>query len=308
MQISNDFGNFARGAGLMSVISPPGTMTSRQRIEAALDRLSRKQRLVAQYILANPSMALFATATEVAQRAGVDPATVVRFVQRLGFNGYPAFQANLRAEHPSLVPSREQFLTMQASVVADDHATLLDRVRAQTLANVERTFAELDWQALDRVAGQLLAARRVFIVSAGLSNVLGLQLLRVLQSIQVPADLLRDWYDLLFDAINIGPDDLVVGVTALRYSKVTVEALRLAREAGAHTVLVTDAVFAPGTGAAETILLFAPRAIAELFSPAAGVAIVDALAAYLAARAPDRFKAGLDRHIELATTYDLSYW
>lgn len=84
-----------------------------RRIEAQLEALSRKQRAVAEYILQNPTMVLFATATDVAQRVGVDPATVVRFTQRLGFHGYPDFQDSLRAEYPVLVTPKEQFLPTQ---------------------------------------------------------------------------------------------------------------------------------------------------------------------------------------------------
>lgn len=279
-----------------------------QRIEAELEALSRKQRAVADYILQNPTMVLFATATDVAQRVGADPATVVRFTQRLGFQGYPDFQECLRAEHPALVTPKEAFLPTQIEAATGPLSDVGERVRALTLANVEQTFSQLDWQLLDRVAEQALAARRAVVVAAGLATVLGLHLQRVLQLAQVPVQLLTDWYDLLYDAVNIDAADLVFGITALRYSKVTVEALALARAAGARTVLLTDAPFAPGVTSAETTLLFAPKAVAEYFSPAAGSIVLDCLSACLAQRAPGRFQRAVERQIQLGVAYELSYW
>lgn len=285
-----------------------GRQSIQRRIEAQLEALSRKQRVVAEYTLQNPTMVLFATATDVAQRVGVDPATVVRFTQRLGFRGYPDFQDSLRAEHPALVTPKEQFPPTQVQSATGPLSDVGERVRALTFANVEQTFGQLDWQLLDRVAEQALAARRVVVVAAGLSTVLGLHLQRILQLAQVSVQLLVDWYDLLYDAVNISSTDLVFGITALRYSKVTVEALALAHVAGAHTVLLTDAPFAPGVTSADITLLFAPKAVAEYFSPAAGSIVLDCLSACLAQRAPERFQRAVERQIQLGVAYDLSYW
>lgn len=293
----------------MCAVTPVDNRQSmHRRIEARLDVLSQKQRAVAQYILNNPTTVLFATATEVAQRVCVDPATVIRFTQRLGFHGYPDFQERLRAEYPALVTPKEQFLPTQVQAATGPLSAVGERVRALTYANVAQTFNQLDWQLLDTVAAQALAARRVVVVAGGLSTVLGLHVQRVLQLVQIPVQLLVDWYDLLYDAVNIDPADLVFGITALRYSKVTVEALALAHAAGAHTALLTDAPFAPGVTFAETRLLFSPKAVAEYFSPAAGAIVIDCLSACLAQRAPERFQRAVERQIQLGVAYNLSYW
>src|SRR5215207_3778833 len=80
--------------GLLMVEAPPRSLD--------LDRfgkLSPKHQTVARCIAENPAFAAFATAAELGERAGVSAATVVRFAQALGFNGYNELQQNARHEY-----------------------------------------------------------------------------------------------------------------------------------------------------------------------------------------------------------------
>lgn len=279
-----------------------------ERVEALLGQVGKQQRRVAEYILANPSMILFATATEVAQRAAADPATVVRFVQRLGFAGYIEFRERLRSEHPSLCPPVEHMTGSPTGNVPTELAATIANVRAQTQTNLERTFEDLDMRTLDAVLDALLTAPRVVVMGAGASHILAMHLHRVLQTAQISSQLMGDWYDLLFDAASFSATDLLFAIASLRYSKVTIEALRLAHAAGARTTLLTDAIFAPGADVADHTLLFSPRAMGEFLSPAAGSVVIDCLAAGLRAREPERVKRGLQVHVDLASAHGLNYW
>lgn len=281
----------------------------REQIEAQLSHLGKKQRLVAEFILANPTRILFASAVEVASAAHVDPATVVRLAQRLGYSGYPELRDRLRIENSVNLPPVEHLLNAtEQSQHDDENKTLKQRVRELTLNNIERTFEQLDWHSIERALTTLLAARRVVIIGAGLSRGIALHLARVLQSAQIPIHILEDWYDLLFEASTLSAEDVLFAVTAQRYSTVTIESLQIAKEAGATTIMLTDATFAPGINAADIALFFSPRSIAEFYSPVGGTVIVDCLAAGLGDLVPERVKQGLGRHVELAIDHDLSYW
>ena len=61
----------------------------RQRIRTAYDQFSPSYRKVADFLLDDYRTAAFLNASGVAQYLDVDPATVVRFAQRLGYPGYP---------------------------------------------------------------------------------------------------------------------------------------------------------------------------------------------------------------------------
>jgi DNA-binding MurR/RpiR family transcriptional regulator len=59
---------------------------------SALDDLSNSERKVGRALLAQYPTAGLTTVADLAEASGVSPPTVVRFVTRLGFTGFPAFQ------------------------------------------------------------------------------------------------------------------------------------------------------------------------------------------------------------------------
>ncbi|MDX9956496.1 MAG: MurR/RpiR family transcriptional regulator [Anaerolineae bacterium] len=59
-----------------------------KRIQEKYELLSPRFRVLADFILENTLDAGFLTATELARRVNIDPATVVRFSQELGYSGY----------------------------------------------------------------------------------------------------------------------------------------------------------------------------------------------------------------------------
>lgn len=284
-----------------------GHRSIRERLESLLPNLGKRQRVAAQYILANPTTVLFASAVEVAKSSQVDPATVVRLAQRLGYSGYPEFRDNLRTENSVNLPPFEQLLD---TIPTGDNNTLTlkERVREQTMSNVERTFENLDWRSIQASLDALLAARRVVIMAAGLSQGIAMHLARVLQTAQIPVQIMEDWYDLLFEAAALSPADVLFAITAQRYSTVTIKSLQIAKDAGATTIMLTDATFAPGINTADIALLFSPKSIAEFYSPVGGSAIVDCLAAGLGSRVPEKIKHSLGLHVDLAIEHDISYW
>jgi DNA-binding MurR/RpiR family transcriptional regulator len=282
------------------------TRSIRHQVEDGLSDLSKKQRQVAESFLASPTSFLFATAAQVAEQARVDPATVVRFAQSFDFSGYAEFQEALRAESPVLRTTLDRLQETDAEETGDG-AALVDRVRAQTLANLERSFAQLAPAQFEAALDYLLAARRVIVVGAGQSHVLALHLHRALQTAQIDSQLLGDWYDFLFDAANVGAEDVLFGVTVWKYSRMTVEAVRFAKSVGAPTLLLTDATYAPGAESADVTLLFEWQALGEYMSPAAGAAIIDCLAAGLAARVPERVKRSMALQFELGAASGIAY-
>jgi len=58
--------------------------------------LSKRLRQIAVYALANPSEVALETTTVLAERAGVQPSSLIRFAQVFGFSGYTEMQSVFR--------------------------------------------------------------------------------------------------------------------------------------------------------------------------------------------------------------------
>ena len=60
-------------------------------------RMSKGQKLLANYIIDNYDKAVFLTAAKLGEIIGVSESTVVRFATFIGYSGYPEFQQALEA-------------------------------------------------------------------------------------------------------------------------------------------------------------------------------------------------------------------
>ena len=65
-----------------------------ERIAAALDRFSPKQKQLARHMLDNKYLVSFASANQVGESVGCSAATVVRFAQSLGYEGFSELRNN----------------------------------------------------------------------------------------------------------------------------------------------------------------------------------------------------------------------
>ena len=65
-------------------------------IQIKFSRLSKGQKLIAEYILNHYDKAAFMTAAKLGTSVGVSESTVVRFANELGFSGYPKLQKALQ--------------------------------------------------------------------------------------------------------------------------------------------------------------------------------------------------------------------
>src|SRR5512142_2668892 len=68
----------------------------RERIAKAFDRMSASNRKVASFLIEHPTEAAFMTGSQLAYHLDLDPATIVRFAQSLGYPGYPELSADVQ--------------------------------------------------------------------------------------------------------------------------------------------------------------------------------------------------------------------
>ena len=152
---------------------PPQNLANEWLIDVlANGRLTPKGGIVGQYIAANPRLASFASASDLAERTGVNVATVVRFAQNLGFGGWPEFQLNLRHNYlGSLMPSG-----VMRNHLDDDGSSPIARALRRDVQNLEAAVSAIDLEKVQEVARIIAGARRTLIVGAGSHAAPGLML------------------------------------------------------------------------------------------------------------------------------------
>ncbi|TYR66087.1 MurR/RpiR family transcriptional regulator [Streptomyces parvus] len=237
-------------------------------IRQKLGTLSPAERKVARVILAGYPAAGFETVAVLAERAAVSAPTVIRFVNRLGYQGFPDFQAALREElearnaSPLSLYESADFGASRTGEDKDagtgegpDSALLRHGSRLFTDA-VTATLAELPPHDFEH-AVRLLADRRRRITLAGgrfthlLAQYLGLHLMQLRDDVRFLPD--RDVERTAVLAALTRRDVLVV-FDYRRYESDKTTMASLVQEQGGKVVLFTDTWLSPAAPHAEVVL------------------------------------------------------
>jgi DNA-binding MurR/RpiR family transcriptional regulator len=246
----------------------------RERITRNYQSLSPSFRKIADFILASHQRVAFMSASRLARHLGVDVATVTRFSQQLGYEGYTELireiqERVLEEMSEARAPVAQRLQSAQGPV-------------AQTLwrdwANLEKTIQNLPLREIEAALVALRSARRVYLVGEGTGAGLVLATrayLRMIKPDVVP--LIQGAFDQALALKDLGPDDVVIGIGFTNYAYAATQALKLGRRIGARTIGVISQADCPIGDAAEILLVCASTEEGYLPSPTGVGAILFAL-------------------------------
>ncbi|MFF2546259.1 MurR/RpiR family transcriptional regulator [Kitasatospora sp. NPDC058063] len=273
-------------------------VTLAEDIRQRLGECSPAERKVGRVLLAHWPSAGFETVATLAERAEVSAPTVIRFVNRLGYRGFPDFQAALRAELDERQASPITLYTAGGyGSRAEDGTTdrtgpagLLAHSREVFTAAVGRTLAEVTPHDLER-AVQLLTdpKRRLTLVGGRFSHLcahyLALHLMQLRDEVRVLPDRPVERAALLS---SLGRRDVLVVFDYRRYEDDKVTIAELVREAGGRVILFTDTWLSPVSTQAEVVLSSQVGAPSPYDSLTPTVAVVETVIAGIIAELGDK--------------------
>ncbi|WP_377291063.1 MurR/RpiR family transcriptional regulator [Rhizobium sp. SG2393] len=215
-------------------------MTVSDVIHARFDALTRAERQLAETLLDNYPVSGLGSITTVAENARVSTPTVARMVQKLGFRGFPDFQARLHQELEATISNPIAKHDRWASNAPGTH--VLNRFADAVMANMRETLGQIDPADFD-AATALLAdrSRQVFIVGGRITHALAQYLFTHLQVVRQKVTHLANspsaWPHTIID---MRPGDVLVIFDIRRYEQEMETFARIARARGVEIVLFTD--------------------------------------------------------------------
>ena len=246
--------------------------------------LSPAERKLARVLLASYPIAGLESVARFAERAGVSPPTVTRFIGKLGLRGYPQFQELLRGEvqdrlSSPLVRYRDERRKRRSDSVLVD---ALEGARAN-LQETQELLSQRDFEEVVDLLADL--RRRVLVIGGRVSGQLAhhcanqLHLLRPGISLgdaerSSPATAL----------VDLRRGDLLIVFDYRRYQADTIESARLAAAQGCAVVVFTDPWLSPASNWAGQVLVTSVEAVGPFDSLVAATAAVEALVAALVGR------------------------
>ena len=242
-------------------------------IEESMPSFSKGQKRIAGYILANYDKAAFMTARRLGVIAHVSESTVVRFAVHLGYDGYPSMlQELIRGKLTSI----QRIQASRDQMSGDD---VLGSVMQRDMNSIHTAIENIDRAEFDRVVELLLGAEHIYLLgvrsSAFLAGYLDFYMQLLFKNLTLVQSSVSG--SIFEQLVQIGPGDVLLGISFPRYSKTAVNAVQYARERGAEVVAITDSRMSPLYQAAQASLLVRSDMISFVDSMAAPLSLLNAL-------------------------------
>ncbi len=256
-----------------------------ERIAQHYGRLGRNQRKIADFLTQEYHEAAFINAFALSQRLGVDPATVTRFAQRLGYAGYPELLTEIQA-----TVKREIRVSYEPPVERADEESLFLQALAQEKENLERAMTHVRGDTLSAVVSALASAENVYVMGQGLAKgPAEILVMHLCSLLGIPAQLVaaeQSTAPLVLSRLT--EKDVVIGLSLCALHDDTALMLRLARSRGAKTIGLATSHTSPTASAAELIMVCPGQSTTGIPSIASLTAIVTALFQVIALRERER--------------------
>jgi DNA-binding MurR/RpiR family transcriptional regulator len=221
-------------------------------IAARIEAMPPGERRAAQTLVANYPLIGLKTVADFAAKAGVSAPTILRFVSRLGFQNYPAFQAHLQEE----LAARLQSPLIRSTAPALSRRAGASPVADAVIENIRETFRHVsDRQIAEMV--DLLANLRMRLTLVGgrftdpVARYAAAHLTVIRPNVFHLAGQESNWRDRLID---MGKRDVLLIFDIRRYQESLVRFAEKADRRGVHTILFTDQWLSPIAGFARHVI------------------------------------------------------
>ncbi|QPJ85345.1 MurR/RpiR family transcriptional regulator [Sarcina sp. JB2] len=272
-------------------------------IQIKFPRLSKGQKLIADFILKNYDKAAFMTAAKLGESVGVSESTVVRFAIELGFSGYPKLQKALQ----ELI--KNKLTSVQRLELSNDYAceeNVLRGVLKSDIENLRATLEKINLENFNAVIDEIFKAKTVYIVglrsSSAIAEFLGFYLRLIIKDVRVVAHNISNIFEQM---INCDEGDLVIGIGFPRYALRTINGLEFAKERKAKVVAITDSNVSPLATVADYALIAQSNMASFVDSLVAPLSVINALIVAVGVREKDKITSTFYELEELWKNYDI---
>lgn len=254
-------------------------------IQKEFPKLSKGQKLIAQYIIDDYDKAAFMTASKLANKVGVSESTVVRFANALGFEGYPQLQKGLE----EIIKTK--LTTVQRVEMASEYSNegaILKKVLKSDMDNIRTTLEKIDYDLFQQAVDKICDAEKIYIVglrsSTALADYFGFYLNLILDNVKIVSHGISNMFEQI---LRISEKDLIIGIGFPRYSLQTLDVLKYAKEQGTTVIGITDSLLSPLASIADYPLIAKSNMASFVDSLVAPLSLINALIVAVGMREKD---------------------
>lgn len=259
------------------------------KIKSEYPTMSDTSKRIADYVLENPDKIIHMTIILVAEECKVSEASVVRFSQMIGYQGFNDMKINLAAE----TNTGNQMILEDVSET-DNEMEIFTKVFNSEIQALQATMQSINGEQFARAVNTIAFANNVEFFSYGNSRPIAMDTHYRFLRIGINSRMGVDTSDSLIHATMLGQGDVAIGISHSGSTKHTVKMLENARNNGATTICLTGYDRSPITKEADISLISVSRETmfsdVAMSSRIAQMSIMDALFVAIAFKRIERSK------------------
>lgn len=261
-------------------------------IQSLYKDMSPQFQISAHYLIDHPTEIMLLSMRKIAALAGVQPATLVRLAQHLGYGGWDEMR-EVFSDHLRTLPGgyADRALALVADTPAGD--TVWEQaLHAQSL-NIQ-ALGPANAAALPDTVQALHHGKRLHIAGFRSSHAAAFSFQYLCSLFRPDVSLLDNAAGTLDTALHhLGPDDVAVLISFAPYSREIMQVSNAALRAGCTIITLTDSKLAPIALEADHVLTFTIHSGSFFPSTVAAQALVELLAQHMLIQAGSAAVQGL---------------
>lgn len=205
-------------------------------IREKYNNMSKAEKRISDFVLANVSDCLGMTAVDIAKNSEVSSASIIRYVQKLGFDGLEGFKLALAAAN-----SQDNDWNMVDPIISKNDSLELLCSKMENLVEgaLKDLFYQLDYQELERAIRAVKGARRIYLLGIGASMLPAYDLFHKLKRADYDASYYFDLNMMVEFLHYIDERDVIIAFSYSGQSKEVLYPCRIARKNHATIIAVT---------------------------------------------------------------------
>ena len=282
----------------MEIMSPdPGNRETQTgtliRLRGLYPSLKTALQKVADVILKQPEMAIYASVNEVAAVAHVSEATVMRFCRILGFKGFQDFKIALARE--MVIPSPR----FREEAPGEGDGAMVRKVFQINSAALQDTLEILEIEAMHTAAEILINAPQILVIGVSGSGPAVTYAGNRFLLLGIKAFMYTDFYLMLMAASLLSAGDVLLAISNSGTTREIIETVRVAKEKDAQVICITNNSLSPLARICEPALVTASREMSlpeeAVASLVCQISILDALSAMILQARSSQSQETLDK-------------
>ncbi len=204
-------------------------------IKSLYTSLYESEKKIADFILEQPEAVVNMTVAKIAEKTGVAESSIVRFCQRLGFNGFTQLKINLARNL-----RKPEELILEDISRSDDIHTITSKVFTSSIQALIDSLKMLDMEELERAVGLLMEAKHIEFYGVGSSAPIALDAYYRFMRIGFKAYAATDPHVSRISASMLDSGCVAVGISHTGRTKDTVRDIEIAKSRGAKIICITS--------------------------------------------------------------------